>query len=165
LARTAFMQAGGFDPQFKRAEDIELGFRLWEHGVRFVFEPQAEVLHYATRSFESWCRTPYQYGRYDVVMQRDKGHEVLEDAAREFRERHVLNQLLVWLCLGRRKVTRVAVLGLGYAAQVADRLGAHRPAVLALSGLFNLLYWQGVSDELGGPQRLWRSITAYAAAS
>jgi hypothetical protein len=28
----------------------------------------------------------------------------------------------------------------------------------ALSGIFNILYWQGVCDELGGRDILWGSV-------
>jgi GT2 family glycosyltransferase len=90
LPRARFMLAGGFDPAFTRAEDVELGYRLRDLGMRFVFEPRAEVFHYATRTFESWCRTPYQYGRGDVVMASTKGHESLSVARHEFTARRSL---------------------------------------------------------------------------
>ena len=48
-----FLNVGGFDSRFQRAEDVELAFRLRSRGVRFVFNPDANVLHYASRSSES----------------------------------------------------------------------------------------------------------------
>jgi hypothetical protein len=51
-----------------------------------------------------------------------------------------------------------AVLALRGVMHAADSVGAKRPAGFALSGIFNLLYWQGVSDELGGPGAVWSSI-------
>ena len=48
--------------------------------------------------------------------------------------------------------------GLAAAAVVADALRVERAATLALSGIFNVLYWQGVSDELGDPSAVWRTI-------
>jgi GT2 family glycosyltransferase len=158
LARSQFVAAGGFDASFQRAEDVEFAYRLRDGGARFVFDPSAEVLHYPTRTFSAWCRTPYQYGRYDVIMHRDRGHEALPCALVEFRQRHALNRLLARACVGRRVLVDTAVLALRGVAQAADLLGAGRPAAFALSGIFNLLYWQGVSDELGGPQVVWRSM-------
>jgi hypothetical protein len=116
------------------------------------------VLHYAWRSFEAWSRIPYQYGRYDVVMHREKGHEALPCAFVEFHQRHRVTRQLVRVCLGRDVVARGAVFGLRGVAEAADRAGAHGAARLALSGIFNLLYWQGVCDEFGGRDAVWREI-------
>jgi GT2 family glycosyltransferase len=165
LSRARFREAGGFDARFKRAEDVELAYRLSRRGARFIFNPRAEVLHFASRSFEAWCRTPYQYGQYDVVMERDKGHRTLQIATREFHRRHGLNRRLTRLCVGRRSVLDVAVFYLRQVVHLADRLGSERAASAALSGIFNLLYWQGVCDELGGAQQLWHSLAASAPVS
>jgi len=163
LERERFLDAGGFDPAFKRAEDVELAYRLRDRGATFAFNPWADVLHYASRTFASWCRTPYQYGRYDVAMGREKGHEALSCALHEFHGRHPLNRVLARLCVGRRVLIDGAVLVLQGVAQAADWIGAPGVAGLGLSGIFNLLYWQGVSDELGGPAPVWRAIAATAA--
>ncbi|MBV8719655.1 MAG: glycosyltransferase [Chloroflexi bacterium] len=149
LARSRFLEAGGFDTTFQRAEDVELGYRLHDLGASFVFNPDADVLHYAYRSFESWCRTPYQYGRYDVVMQRN-GRETLVWALREFQNRNPLNRALVRLLAGRRRGVNSAVGLLSGVMRLATQLGAYRPAQQALSAIFGLLYWQGICEESGG---------------
>jgi GT2 family glycosyltransferase len=162
ISRERFRAAGGFDTRFQRAEDVELGYRLRDAGSRFVFNPEAPVQHYASRTFESWSRTPYLYGRYDVVMHRDKGHEALPLAFVEFHYRHRLNRALIRVALRNRWTARRLlpglVLGMSTLARAAGRVGAWGPAVLALSGIFNLRYWQGACDELGGPERLWPEI-------
>jgi GT2 family glycosyltransferase len=163
--RAQFLRAGGFDPSFKRAEDVELAYRLRDLGAHFVFDPEAPIYHYAERSFESWCRTPYQYGRYDVHMHRDKGNEALACATREFVYRHPLTRLLVRGCVGHPGRVRLALSLLRGTARAADRLGAHRPAGLVLSGVFNLLYWQGVADELGQPDLVRASLASGALAA
>jgi GT2 family glycosyltransferase len=162
LRRERFMAAGGFDSSFKRAEDVEMAYRMRDQGAHFVFLADASVYHYAERSFAAWCRTPYQYGRYDVVMHREKGHEALPCAAHEFHSRHVLTRVLARTCVGRAPLVRAAVAGLRAVAVTTDRLGARGAARLALSGIFNLLYWQGVCDEFGGPQPVWRTVAAWA---
>jgi GT2 family glycosyltransferase len=169
LYRERFLGAGGFDARYKRAEDVELAYRMRDFGARFVFESRAAVLHYAWRSFESWSRTPYLYGRYDVQMEREKGHEALSCAFAEFHQRHRLTRSLVRLCLGRPALARGVVQGLRGVATGAGRLGAvgrggagERISALALSGAFNLLYWQGVADEMGGAGRVWPEIARAA---
>ncbi len=47
LKRSAFTAAGGFDPSFSTAdyEDLDLGFRLHERGMRLRYEPAALAYH------------------------------------------------------------------------------------------------------------------------
>ena len=162
LHRTAFLEVGGFDRTFKRAEDVELAYRMRDRGATFTFLPDALVYHYAERTFAAWCRTPYQYGRYDVLMEREKGHEALACAAHEFHRRHPLTRYLARGCVGRGPLVPMAVGVLRFTADASDRLKARGIARLALSGIFNLLYWQGVSDELGGPAPVWRMVSQWA---
>ncbi len=150
VRRAHFLETGGFDPAFARAEDVELGYRLRDRRARFVFDPEAAVEHFASRSLAAWQRTPYQYGRYDVIMGRDKHYDTLENAAADFSRRHWLGRLLARVAVGRARLVKTAVLAMSWSALAADRLGAPRCASAALSGVFNLLYWHGVSDELGG---------------
>lgn len=155
--RALLLQSGGFDHRFKRAEDVELAFRLWAMGARFDFQPAASVLHYASRSFASWKSTPHQYGRYDVVMGREKGINTFELACHEFGGRHALSQRLTRLCVGRP--WRPLVTGALFAAAVvADRAGQEDVASFALSAIFNIEYWQGAADELGGVAVVWRAV-------
>ncbi len=162
LERATFLEAGGFDSSFKRAEDVEMAYRMRDQGAQFIFDAEAQVYHYAERTFAAWCRTPYQYGRYDVIMHREKGHEALPCAAHEFHSRHLLTRVLARTCVGRAWLVRAAVAGLRVIATGADRVGARGPARLALSGIFNLLYWQGASDELGGPKPVWGMVAVWA---
>jgi GT2 family glycosyltransferase len=155
--RDLLLRSGGFDQRFKRAEDVELAFRLWAMGARFQFEPNADVLHYASRSFKSWMRTPYQYGRYDVVMGREKGINTFELACWEFERRHAWSRKLTRACVGR-PWRKPAAAGLFLAASVADKVGLENGASFALSAIFNLQYWQGASDELGGPAPVWSAV-------
>ena len=48
--------------------------------------------------------------------------------------------------------------GLFLAAVVADRIGLEQGASFALSAIFNVQYWQGASDELGGPAPVWSAV-------
>jgi glycosyltransferase involved in cell wall biosynthesis len=160
LHREMFLKSGGFDPTFLRAEDMELAWRLRGGGARFVFEPRAEVVHFAARRFASWRKNAYDYGRYDVVMEQQKGIPILQLACLEFHRRRGPNRWLARLCVGRGRLSAIAIVGLVVAVRVASKLGAHRIASFALSSIFNVRYWQGVSDELGSPERLWKAVAA-----
>ncbi|MFN0072760.1 MAG: glycosyltransferase family 2 protein [Chloroflexota bacterium] len=160
LSRDMLLDAGGFDPAFKRAEDVELAYRLREGGATFVFAPDAKIVHVPSRSFEAWCRTPYQYGRYDVAMHRDKGHDSFICATSEFHERNPLCRFLARICVDRPLITRAAEGVLRRAVQGFDRRATYRVASLALSAIFSIRYWQGAADELGGAPGLWTSVEA-----
>ena len=100
IKRRFLVEYGGFDAKFMRAEDVELAYRLADHGLRFVFEPDAIGYHYEQRSFASWIKIPYAYGRNDVLMARQKKQPwLLDTICCEYRERHMLIRGLTWLCL------------------------------------------------------------------
>ena len=151
--REQFLAVGGFDTTFQRAEDVELGYRLRDAGARFTFNPRADVMHYASRSFDAWLRTPHQYGRYDVAMARDKGQQTLQWATYEFHSRNPLTRALVKMCVGRPRLVAGARALLRGVVSAADAVGVGpRWTGYILSGIFNLMYWQGAAEELGGRQ-------------
>lgn len=164
VQRVSFQAAGGFDETFRRAEDVELAWRMSQHGAEFRFEPGAEVVHYAARTFQSWRRNAYQYGRYDVMMERDKAIPAFRIACREFHDRRTANRWLAWRCVGHTSVRIPTLAGLVTIARLADAVRARRVASLALSSIFGVQYWQGASDELGGPVPLRAAIATAATA-
>jgi GT2 family glycosyltransferase len=137
-------RAGGFDTNYRRAEDVELGLRLARLGLEFIFNVDAAATHIATRSFQSWLDAAYQYGRNDILF--GKGEE---RAAREFRKRHPVTRGLVLWGLRHRTAVR-SVWPLAEAAILSmDALGLGALTSRLCSAVFNLRYWLGVADELG----------------
>ena len=151
LAREHLLKAGGFDEHFRRAEDVELAYRLARSGLRFIFNAQAIGYHYAERSFGSWMDTPYIYGKNDVIFTRDKNQKwLLPTVFSEFHLRNPLIQWIVRICLDRRNISTCILVGLKTTAMVGNCLRIERLAEVAYSALFNLQYYQGIADELGG---------------
>jgi GT2 family glycosyltransferase len=153
VARQTVLEAGGFNPEFRRAEDVELAFRLQERGNTFVFAPQARGLHYAQRSFSSWKAIASAYGRADVIMSRTfAGPGILSAIGWEFHRRAWPLQLVARACVSRSALLGATVVASGAAARVASLLpGAvgRRSSSAAYSVIFNLLYWEGVAEEMG----------------
>lgn len=151
VARQRLLAVGGFDETFRRAEDVELAYRLERHGVRFVFNPEAIGYHYAERSFRAWLEIPYAYGRNDVIFTRDRGQTwLLPTVLSELRQRNRLTRLLVHACVGRARCYSGALAALKLAADLGRGLGREQLVQSAYSGIFNLRYYQGIADELGG---------------
>ena len=159
LARRHLVAAGGFNPSFRRAEDVELAYRLVALGLKFLFNPQAVGYHYAERSFNSWINIPYIYGVNDVIFSIHHGQEwLLPVIFQEFQCRNRFIKLLIEVCLGRQIFSRVVISGLKIAAQISNILNQDQPSILACSGIFNLRYFQGIADQLGGRNKFFASL-------
>jgi GT2 family glycosyltransferase len=146
--------AGGFDPGYRRAEDVELALRLDEHGLHFVFLPEARGWHYVARTFESWLKMPVAYGHADVKMASAGRPELLGRVATHYRDRVGPVRLLIQLCAGRPAMMIIAVNLLGLLAKTADRTYARTLGHAACSLIFNLRYYDAVASELGNRSAL-----------
>jgi GT2 family glycosyltransferase len=151
------LAAGGFDCSFKRAEDVELALRLRELGIEFVFLPKARGLHYVQRPFEAWLRVPAAYGAADAAMAARGRPWILAGAAREFRYRRRAVRVCTMLCAGRA-ATRSIISGLGSLVRLADRAHLRVLGDPLCSLIFNLEYYGGLADALGGRGLLLRLL-------
>jgi len=159
LRRSHILAAGGFDEGFRRAEDVELAYRLADKGLDFVFNMQAAGMHFAERSFRAWLDVAYTYGRNDVIFAQDRNQKWLLSAIRqEFSNRHFLIRSLVRMCGGRSRLTRVASSALKLAADSATLLRADEIERGAYSGLFNLQYYNGLFNEMDNAHFLFQDI-------
>ena len=156
--RAAFLAVGGFNAAYKRAEDIELGYRLQKAGAQFFFNGRAAGIHRGVHSFEAWSRTQYNYGRYDVQLAQVEGHKELMPIASWFRQRNALNRLLGRIAVGRPGLRRPLLAFAHATARAADRADLQRISRWSYSAMANLCYWQGVADQLGGAERLWQMV-------
>jgi glycosyltransferase involved in cell wall biosynthesis len=159
LRRSHILAAGGFDESFRRAEDVELAYRLTENGLDFVFNIQAAGMHFAERSFRAWLDAAYTYGRNDVIFTRDRNQKwLLPKIRREFEERHILIRLLVQACSGRPRLTQIATPMLKLTADAATLLRAGGMERQAYSALFNLQYYSGLLNELRDEHFLFKNL-------
>lgn len=141
--------AGGFDPAFRRAEDVELALRLHEHGLHFIFLPQARGWHYVRRSFASWLRLSVSYGTTEVAMARRRP-ELLNIVAKEYPRRNPLVRLVTDLCVGRPATMRIAIAALGCFVRTADACGIGFFASHLCGLIFNVRYYNALAMALGG---------------
>jgi glycosyltransferase involved in cell wall biosynthesis len=148
VPRELVVSAGGFDTTFRRAEDIELSYRLDQLGASFVFDETAMAHHLAERSFESWLAAAAAYGRNDVTFARDHDQQwLLPVMAIEFRQRSPLTRAMVRLCVTR---PRIAALSTRALTTVCHRKRAiPKITSAALSGLYGLTYYTAAAKESG----------------
>ena len=151
VLRSSILAIGGFDVRYRRAEDVELAYRLSEAGARFVFNDHAVGYHYAERSFHSWLQNAREYGANDVLFAGEHPRsQRLLSARQEFLSRHRLVRVMTRSSVVRPWLTPLAEWHLRSLAGLADRVGARKIARLALSGLYNLSYYAAVAEAMGG---------------
>jgi GT2 family glycosyltransferase len=62
VPRGLYEEVGGFDSTLAEGEDLELGIRLEQHGVKFVYLPSAVTMHRFRGRFGPALRRAYQQG-------------------------------------------------------------------------------------------------------
>lgn len=80
--RDVFLEAGGFDASFRRAnnEDTEFAYRLSAQGQRIVFVPQARVFHEHDESWPAYLRTKIGRGFWRMAVYRRHPEKSLKDS-------------------------------------------------------------------------------------
>ena len=161
-----FKRFGGFDPSFRRAEDVELAYRMAGQGAKFVWNNQAIGYHYAQRSYASWLDTPYAYGRNDVVFTRERGQSwLVPTLMREYPGRSLLIRTMNRMCLDRSWLSLpLQRLSFGLAL-MSDTLNLKPLYRASFSIIFNLRYFQGMSDELGGRNKFFTLLASHSKSS
>ena len=152
VRRQALLDAGLFDTTLLRSEDIELAGRLELVGQSFTFAPNATAYHYAERSFESWAKVAYDYGKNDVLFANNQQQQDLQHIPRFFDERNPLQRALVRALVPRPSLRAAGQQILERAASLGNTLGAKDLNRQLLSGLYGLHYYQGVADGLGSAE-------------
>lgn len=159
MPRELFHRVGGFDASYRRAEDIEMAYRLDQLGVTFVFDEQAIGYHHASRSFDSWIAAAAAYGRNDVLFSRRHDQPWMLDAlCSDFCSRHVMLRGITRVALRVPPMHRPLTFALRSAALGLARLGLQKPTRYSLSGLYGLGYYRGAAEELGGARTLLKMI-------
>ena len=69
--RTELLAIGGFDPRFRAAgDDVDVCWRLRDHGGRLGFHPAAMVWHRRRSSIQGYWRQQRGYGEAEALLER-----------------------------------------------------------------------------------------------
>lgn len=144
FSRALFGEVGGFDEEFKRAEDDELALRLSRRGCKFSFQPGAVVWHYPERTRDAWLRIPRSYAVYNHRLDRlHPETRFMEMHKRELKTRHPALRALRPV-FGRRPFAAPAVQVMVDVAQVLFQAGRVRLSMAALSAAYDLSYTEAL---------------------
>jgi len=150
LEREHVVAEGGFNVDFLRGEDVELGYRLHLRGLSFTFNPKAQGFHHAERSLSSWLHAHESYGRLEVQVFAHKGEEHLVMMLSENWQRlHPATRVLVKRCLDRPLRYAAAKQALRGWLQLAERVHTPLATSKTCSVLANLVYWQASATAVG----------------
>ena len=163
ISRELLEAHGGFDETFRRAEDIELAYRLSDAGVGFHYCADARGFHYAERSFAAWCDIASEYGRTDIVFARLPGREDLGAfLVFTFHQRAFPLRILNWATVSSPLLRRAVVASMSVATRLGDCARIPIITRAALSLIYSVLYFGGMADELGGARKFRRLMRSRA---
>ena len=144
-------QPAGSTPASAAAEDVELAYRLDRARAGLGLQLRRHRLPLRRPLLHVLAAQRRDYGVCDALFARDYGRDDVREIVRAgFQCRPAPVRWMTYGCLDRPRVASVlqkAFRG-GYVA--CEAAGADRLARFALSGMYNISYYRGISDELGG---------------
>ena len=147
------MRVGGFNSDFKRAEDDEFALRLEVAGCQFRFTPAALAWHYSNRSAEAFLSIPRSYARFDVLIDRlHPGHGYLDAKRDELGRRRWPLRVVRRLLSGPRRTAAAVNASTWAATQLYDRGAVELPMQL-LSVAYDLSYVDARETRRSPPNR------------
>lgn len=150
VAKADVLAAGGFDPAFLRAEDVELGRRMHERGLNFRFNPKARGLHHAERSLAAWEKMHRSYGTLEVQIFGGLGEdELIDTLAHNFSRIHTMTHWLVTRCVWHPARHAAACLALRNWLELGAAIKHPVGASAVCGALANLNYWRASAEALG----------------
>jgi peptidoglycan/xylan/chitin deacetylase (PgdA/CDA1 family)/GT2 family glycosyltransferase len=150
VPRAAFLEVGGFAPDVEASFDLELGYRLWRHGLPVSFLPQAVGAHAEQKNGRQLLATLERHGRAAVDLTRRHPATLaplLGGFLRTNRRARVLRRLLLALDV---PPAWLALIGPVMGRAPSQRRWASSLAIYA--------FWRGVRRRV--PDRAtWRRLT------
>jgi len=142
MPRNALEEAGGFDANLRRAEDVDLGFRLADAGLKFTFVTDASVAHYPIRTLQNWKNIPIAYAQSHFDMQTDRNvEEITQLGSPQLSNMHPITKIAVRIFARNKIASNIycavaqAIGSLAYSARLRSISYA------AFSSVYNVLYF------------------------
>jgi cellulose synthase/poly-beta-1,6-N-acetylglucosamine synthase-like glycosyltransferase len=74
--KTAIQEVGGFDERFVVGQDGDLNYRIGKKGNRFLYIPEAQVLHHRRGTLKSFSVRMFKYGMWMAELFKKHGEFV-----------------------------------------------------------------------------------------
>jgi len=150
VAREHVVAVGGFNDAFLRAEDVELGFRLHERGLKFRFNPAARGLHHVERSLDGWMNAHRSYGRLEPgIFTRIGEFDIEKVLGDNWSTLHPATRWLVRRCIDSPPKQAAASFVLRNLLKLEEKTQTPLAASQICGALANILYWRACREEIG----------------
>ena len=163
MRRADYLAVGGFDQTLECSEDAELGLRLEESGVRFVFSRAASVLHGSDHDDGRWVRRARRYGAVDSRIAKKHPGVAHADPWRYLYALPLAGRPFLWLGLLMPTLAGAVIALARAAAAACSALGLERLALRGAGVVFGINYFRGMRDEAGSTGALLRGLVGYLA--
>lgn len=149
--RKLFLEAGGFDAQFRALEDEELGIRLEKAGASFAFANEAESIHGSDwTSMKKWMERAYRDGVYQAKVSRKHPDHPESSPWRHLPNLNPVSRPFMALSLAAPAATRVIAGAAIRTAAAFDKVGLEPVAIAGATFVYGIQYYRGVRQETGG---------------
>ena len=149
--RQLFLDAGGFDPQFRALEDEELGIRLEKAGARFTFANDAESIHGSDwTSMKKWMDRAYRDGVYQAKVARKHPDHPESSPWRHLPNLNPVSRPFMALSLAAPGPTSLIAGAAIRTAAAFDKIGLEPIAIAGATFVYGIQYYRGVRQETGG---------------
>jgi glycosyltransferase involved in cell wall biosynthesis len=150
VAREHVLAVGGFNDAFLRAEDVELGYRLHERGLKFRFNPAARGLHHVERSLDGWVTAHRSYGRLEPEIFSKLGEGQVEEVlGGNWSRLHPATRWLVRRCFDSPPKHAAASFVLRGLLKLQEATQAPVAAGKVCGAFANILYWRACKEAIG----------------
>jgi glycosyltransferase involved in cell wall biosynthesis/serine acetyltransferase len=149
--RQFFLDAGGFDAEFRALEDEELGIRLEKAGARFVFANEAESIHGSDwTSMKAWMARAHRDGVYQAKVSRKHPDHPESSPWRHLPNLNPVSRPFMALSLAAPSATSFLAGAAIRTAAMFDKVGLEPVAIAGATFVYGLQYYRGVRQETGG---------------
>jgi serine acetyltransferase/GT2 family glycosyltransferase len=149
--RKLFLEAGGFDAQFRALEDEELGIRLEKAGATFAFANEAESIHGSDwTSMKKWMERAYRDGVYQAKVSRKHPDHPESSPWRHLPNLNPVSRPFMALSLAAPAATSLLANAAIRTAAAFDKVGLEPVAIAGATFVYGIQYYRGVRQETGG---------------
>jgi GT2 family glycosyltransferase/SAM-dependent methyltransferase/glycosyltransferase involved in cell wall biosynthesis len=165
IRRDAVLEAGSFDPQFRVAEDTDLGTRLVQRGFKVKFHPEAGAVHeHGHFTLSDLLRRAHNYGVADWRL-FEKHPQLLGDGSGPFGRLHKTDFLRIEAYLNEKRSAVEAALAALEALEDVDMIPLCQKdaqgntvaegIIAQLAQVVPLVYWYHLFDSF---LRVWKEV-------
>jgi glycosyltransferase involved in cell wall biosynthesis len=160
IRKDHFDALGGYRTELRRTEDFQLGKKILAAGHTIVFCPEAKAEHIYDKTIPEWCRDFYQDGISHSRFVQEFPDEIPNLKIGRYYPQTLVKRILRPLVIRDSPIGRYFVTCSTPILERFRRLGLTWHVLSSWKGVIgDALFWKGVHDDLGDPERFAKLIS------